>query len=274
MQEPFGTDSHTSSLGQRNLASHHPRFDAIVALSKAVDDLLQKTDSPTMQLHFFPPSILGHFEDCETDELKGDIITAAYKNFPKMNLAIPQQDGLKISHMEYTDVQQSTDLVITKLLSLIATDSCMSVHIGNLKLQTKTFIESTFGPQYCQAILELEAEHKLLCLCSAHWKAKVVIGQVFLWQGDGDSKVAVNQTQYSSQPLGAFWHCSTQLTQTFMECQHPPRTIVAVFTSILISVSLHSSLSILGQNLSTASTTKSIQCLHLPPFKFWLLAFQ
>ena len=127
---------------------------------------------------------------------------AANKNCLKMNLAICHQDGSKISHMEYTVVQQCTDLVITKLLSLVTTDSCMSsMHIGNLKLQTKTFIKSMYGPQYCQAVLEFKAEHKLLCLCSAHWKAEVMICQAFLQQGDADSKAAANQMQCSSQSL-------------------------------------------------------------------------
>lgn len=154
-----------------------------------------------MRPHFLPPSVLWHFEDCETDKSEGDILTAANKNRPKMSLAIRRLDGSKISQMEYANVRRSADLVVTKLHSLIASDPRMSARIGNPKLRTKTFIKSTFGPQYRQAVLELEAEHKLLRLCSAHWKAEVMIGQAFLRRGDTDSKAAANQTQISSQTL-------------------------------------------------------------------------
>ncbi|KAF8268983.1 hypothetical protein EI94DRAFT_1476306, partial [Lactarius quietus] len=58
---------------------------------------------------------------------------------------------------------------------------------------TKSFVKSVFGAEYRQAILELEAEQKLLCLCTGHWKAEVMIGQAFLRRSDTEAKVATQR---------------------------------------------------------------------------------
>ena len=50
----------------------------------------------------------------------------------------------------------------------------------NLKRQMKAAIKTLYNAEYKQAMLDLEAEHKVLCLCSFHWKADHMLGQTFL----------------------------------------------------------------------------------------------
>jgi hypothetical protein len=52
----------------------------------------------------------------------------------------------------------------------------------------KATLKKIFKPEYNEAILELEAQKKILHLCSAHWKADQMIGQALLQQGDTETK--------------------------------------------------------------------------------------
>ncbi|KAH9030364.1 hypothetical protein EDB85DRAFT_1891659 [Lactarius pseudohatsudake] len=62
------------------------------------------------------------------------------------------------------------------------------MHAG--KSQTKTFVITMFKTEYNRAILELEAEHKLLRLCYAHWKADNLLGQKLQRRSDAKKKAA------------------------------------------------------------------------------------
>jgi hypothetical protein len=63
------------------------------------------------------------------------------------------------------------------------------MHALNSKPLTKTLARTLFKAEYCRAILELKEEHKLLRLCSSHWKADMMIGQAFPWANDAEVKM-------------------------------------------------------------------------------------
>jgi hypothetical protein len=73
------------------------------------------------------------------------------------------------------------------LITGISNNPCAVVF--NNKPQTKSTLKKFFGPEYNQVLLKLEAHSKLLCLCSAHWKADHMIGQALLNQGNADADV-------------------------------------------------------------------------------------
>ncbi|KAN0129807.1 hypothetical protein V8E53_012377 [Lactarius tabidus] len=58
--------------------------------------------------------------------------------------------------------------------------------------QTKTFLQKWFPEEFNQAILNLEAQQTLLCLCSAHWKAKAMFSLILLQQNKGGDKGSAN----------------------------------------------------------------------------------
>src|SRR6202012_3399395 len=73
-----------------------------------------------------------------------------------------------------------------------------AAHAGNHKTQRKTFFKSVFKAKYNQAILNLEAEAKLLCLCSGHWKADCMLGQAFSWRSDTEARAVPNRAGTTS----------------------------------------------------------------------------
>ena len=167
-------------------------------MDKAIDDLLESVDAPSTRPRFLPKSVLWDYKDCETDKSEGDIITGANKHRPKMNLTIRRPDGTKISSSEYPNIRRSADIIVQKLINITNSDPCSAVHAGDLKPQTKSFIRNTFKAEYYQAVLDLEAEQKLLRLCSAHWKADAMIGQALLWRSNAEARAATNRGHTTS----------------------------------------------------------------------------
>jgi hypothetical protein len=190
-----GTDSQASSLGPSNSISQHTRPN----LASDIEKLLASVDAPPMRPHYLPASVLWYFDNCQTDKTYSDIITAVNSCRPKMNLAIRHPDGLKIPSMEYGNVQHSTDIIVQKLCRLIHSDPRMT-HTLNSKPPTKTLVQTLFKAEYRQAIFELKEEHHLLCLCSAHWKADMLIGQAFSQRNDAEGKAATVYGQDPSKP--------------------------------------------------------------------------
>ncbi|KAF8258194.1 hypothetical protein EI94DRAFT_1815874 [Lactarius quietus] len=95
-----------------------------------------------------------------------------------MQLAIHRGDGLIISAPEYNSIRHSADIVVDKLvkLSLSRSHTSLSAYTQPAsKLPTKSNIRKWFKVKYSEAIFELEAEQKLLRLCSGHWKADTMI---------------------------------------------------------------------------------------------------
>ncbi|KAH9022935.1 hypothetical protein EDB84DRAFT_1254284, partial [Lactarius hengduanensis] len=129
--------------------------------------------------------VLWYSDDCATDKMYGDIITAQNQYRPKMNLAIRRPNGSKVSNQEFSNIQRSTNIAVQKLIDLVDSDP---MHAG--KSQTKTFVITMFKTEYDRAILELEAEHKLLRLCYAHWKADNLLGQKLQRRSDAKKKAA------------------------------------------------------------------------------------
>ncbi|KAI9434415.1 hypothetical protein H4582DRAFT_1793231, partial [Lactarius indigo] len=121
---------------------------------------------------FLPKEVLWYYEDCATDKSYGDIITKNNKYRPKMNLTIRRPDGSKVSAQEFANIRHSTAII--------------------------SFIKHLFKAEYDRAILELEAEQRLLRLCYAHWKADTMIGQVFVRRNEVDAKAASNRARATS----------------------------------------------------------------------------
>jgi len=115
-----------------------------------------------------------------------------------MSLAIRRPDGLKISSQEFANVRHSADIIVQKLINLVDSDPRVAVRAGGSKSLTKSFVKNLFKAEYRQAVLDLEAEQKLLRLCSAHWKADTLIGQVFLRRNDAESRAALNHARSAS----------------------------------------------------------------------------
>ncbi|KAH8995850.1 hypothetical protein EDB86DRAFT_3077415 [Lactarius hatsudake] len=157
-------ESRASSLGPSDSASQQMKFD--LAYDKAIESLLETVEPPSVRPHFLEKEVLWYYDDCATDKKYGDIITPMNMYRPKMNLAIRRPDGSKVSTQD------------------------TAMHANDPKSRTKSFIRNAFKTEYNQAILELEAEHKLLRLCDVHWKADTLIGLIFLQRSLAKSKAA------------------------------------------------------------------------------------
>jgi hypothetical protein len=185
-------DSRASSLGPSDSASQQ-KLD--FAIDEAIENLLQSVEAPSMRPRFLLVSVLWHYEDCENDS-EGVIITEHNKQRPRMTLALRRPDGTKLSHQELTNMRHSADIVVQKLVTTVKSSPLFDADTSKL---TKLFIRTVFLTEYCQAILELEAEQKLLRLCSGHWKADTMIGQALSRRNDAQSK-SQRERDRSSNP--------------------------------------------------------------------------
>ncbi|KAH9024041.1 hypothetical protein EDB83DRAFT_2320137 [Lactarius deliciosus] len=130
---------------------------------------------------FLLQEVLWYDNDCETDKTYGDIVTQQNKYRPKMNLAIRCPDGSKVSTQEFSNIRHSMVIIFQKLLSIITSDPRMP---GSL---TKTSVKNLFKTEFDRAVLKLEAEQRLLHLCSNHWKAVALIGKMFSVRNEAEA---------------------------------------------------------------------------------------
>ncbi|KAF8257122.1 hypothetical protein EI94DRAFT_1818942 [Lactarius quietus] len=207
-QAPQCMDSRASSLGpsdsaSQNLSQNQLTLDS-VSVQRAVDDLLSHAEAPLMRPDYLPMSVLWDYEDCLNDPLGEAIIMEANKSRLQMSLTICRPNGGKISRQMYTNIRTSANIIMRKLISFADSDPC-SIPYGS-KPWTKSFIKDVFPAEFHQAVLDLEAEQTILRLCSSHWKAEAMIGQVFLWrteQGDSESRGPLDHSDVaSSNPTG------------------------------------------------------------------------
>jgi hypothetical protein len=131
-------------------------------------------------------SPIWDYEDCGKDMSEGVIITNINKSQLRMKLALCRPDGTKIPNKVYENIQQSADIITQKLADLIKSDPRSAVYPDNSLPRTKTAIRSFFKAEYDQVLLDLEAEHNLLCLCSYHQKADHIIIQVLHWRVEAE----------------------------------------------------------------------------------------
>ncbi|KAH8985730.1 hypothetical protein EDB86DRAFT_3083313 [Lactarius hatsudake] len=194
-------DSRASSLGPSDSASQQARTD--VMKDKAIEDLLERVEPPPLRPDFLLTTVLWDFDDCYTDKTLGDILTDNNKCRPRLSLAIRRPNGSKISTFELSNMRCSAELIVQRLIKFINSDP-RSAGAG-LKTRPKTFIKKYFMAEHYQAVLDLEAEQKLLRLCSAHWKADAFITKVFLERNKEKVKATTNSTpatspQFSQSP--------------------------------------------------------------------------
>ncbi|KAH9036407.1 hypothetical protein EDB84DRAFT_1560889 [Lactarius hengduanensis] len=173
---PHTEDSRASSLGPSDSASQQMRYDP--AYDKAIESLLGTVEPSLTRPQFLSQEVLWYSNDCDTDKKYGDIITKKNKYRPKMNLAVRRPDGSRVSPQEFSNIRHSTLIIYHKLIKLAGSDP-RAMRDGDSKPPTMTFIKNLFKTDYDKAVLELEAEHKLLRLCTYHWKAEALIGQMF-----------------------------------------------------------------------------------------------
>ncbi|KAI9430174.1 hypothetical protein BJY52DRAFT_1200234 [Lactarius psammicola] len=218
-----GADSCASSLGPSDSASQQMKVD--YALDKAIENLLECVEAPSVQPQFLPASVLWYYEDCKKDKpqtrtlkiknlLIDSLVLAApdgnwfFSLSPPLPLSwsgtpsafeltrtlksLHRADGSKISSQEFANVRHSADIIVQKLLDLVDSDPRVASRPGVSKSRTKSFVKNLYKAEYRQAILDLEVEQRLLRLCSAHWKADNMIGQAFLRQSDAETKAASN----------------------------------------------------------------------------------
>ncbi|KAI9430846.1 hypothetical protein H4582DRAFT_2205225 [Lactarius indigo] len=143
--DSLGPNSHASSLGPSNSASQPTKFD--MATNKTLEDLFESVEAPLMCPQCLPESVLWDFKDLK-DQPGAPIVTKGNQK-----------------------------IIVQKLIKLIDSDPQSALRGNKSKSWTKTLIRKFFMDEYDQAILNLEAEQKILRLCSAHWKADTVITQ-------------------------------------------------------------------------------------------------
>ena len=97
-----------------------------------------------------------------------------------MGSAICLPNGKPVSNREYTNIRHTTNIIAQKLVNWIISSN---VVVPRFKL-TKLAIKGCFKSKYDEVVLKLEAQHNLLCLCSAHWKADSMLGQALLRRED------------------------------------------------------------------------------------------
>ncbi|KAI9431496.1 hypothetical protein H4582DRAFT_2062723 [Lactarius indigo] len=190
------SESHASSVGPSDSVSQQMKFDP--TYDKAIETLLGTVELLPTRPQFLPREVLWYYDDCATDKSYGDIVTKSNMYRPKMNLAIRRLDGSKVSAQGFSNIQHSTAIVVQKLINLIDSDPRMAARAGNPKSRTRSFIKNLFKPEYDRTVLEIKAEQRLLRLCYAHWKADVLIGQVFTWRNEAEGKAASNRARAAS----------------------------------------------------------------------------
>lgn len=196
--------SRTSSLGPSDSASQQTKLD--ISMDAATQDLLDRVEPPPLRPPFLPHSVLWEYEDCKTDTSEGVVVTEANRHRPRMSLAIRRPDGKKVSTLQYSNMRHSAEIICQRLINLAYSDPRSAILLGDSKAPTKSFFKRNFKNEYFAAILELEAEQTLLRLCSGHWKADAMLGQVFLRRSDQDSKSSSNPGRAASSladPLSA-----------------------------------------------------------------------
>jgi hypothetical protein len=186
-----GDDSCTSSLGPSNSASQHTRFESAsqqarfdTTFANAVKELLESVEAPSVRPGFLKPSVLWYYEDCQTDKTEGDIVTKANPHRPKMHLTVHHADGSKLARPKFNVIRVSAETIVHQLMECVGSDPRLAMHADDPKLPTKTLIKSLFPAEFNQAILWLKVQWTILRLCSAHWKAETMIGQVFLQRSE------------------------------------------------------------------------------------------
>ena len=153
-------------------------------MAKATEALLESAEAPLSRPEFLPTSVIWFYNDCLTDKSAGNIIVEGNKGRPKMQLAVRRPDGTILSNPEYADICRATNLITRELVKCVSSDPLFAACAGDSRLWTRTFLKTNFYPHYHQALLDLEADQKLLRLCAAHWKADTLIGQALMWRND------------------------------------------------------------------------------------------
>ena len=183
---PSSRASLASSLGPSDSASQQLRADSQSKMDshlKAIaEDLMSHIEVLLIRPDIIPMAVLWEFNDCFNDPLGHIIITESNKSQPKMALALCHYTSKPISVKTFRFIWSSATIIMWKLVAFVDSDSHTTVH--GSKPWTKKFIKENFPAKFHQALLDLEAEHILLYLCSYHWKAEAMIGQAFLWQND------------------------------------------------------------------------------------------
>ncbi|KAH9041229.1 hypothetical protein EDB85DRAFT_2139893 [Lactarius pseudohatsudake] len=179
-------DSRASSLGPSDSASQQTRGG--LEADRAIERLLDTVEQPSLRPSFLPLSVLWKDKDCKMNASEEEILTEANPCRPKMALAIRCPDGSIASAQEFSNMRHSADIIVQSLVERVSSDSRTTGCGGSSKSLTKTFVKNSFGAEYRRAVLDLEAEQKLLRLCSGHWKADAMITKAFQRRNLEESK--------------------------------------------------------------------------------------
>lgn len=147
-----------------------------------------------MRPSYLPVDVLWYYDDCLTDRKYGTILTESNKSRPRMSIIIRQANGDLVPSNVFKATREHADLVVRRLLEGISTDP----RIATAKSLTKSLIKSLFYEEFCQAILDLEAEKRELRLCSGHWKAEVMLSQALLRRSSGPDTNAAKDVHTAS----------------------------------------------------------------------------
>ena len=173
-------DSEASSLGPSDSASQQTRID-----DQVINDLMEMVEPQPIHPRNVKKAVLWDLDDCY--KLMGEVVTEANKRRPKMSLAIRDSDGNPVSINEFNNIRRAALKIARELVQKISLDPRAVVFAGNPR--TKVTLKKYFEAEYNEAILKLEAQKKILCLCGEYWKADQMIGQALLRRGDADTKV-------------------------------------------------------------------------------------
>ena len=132
-------DSPVLSLRPSDLASQ-------LTMEKAIDNLLECVEPPSLCLCFLLTMILWDYKDCEKDTSQGVIITELNKHQSTMSCAVHCQDGSKVSNHEYKGIWHSADIVVRNLINSANSDPHATMDAS--MPQTKTFFEKVFKEEY------------------------------------------------------------------------------------------------------------------------------
>jgi hypothetical protein len=111
-----------------------------------------------------------------------------------MDKAIRHPDGRMISAAEWEAIKLSARLIKCELRQLPTPRDPKAIN----QAKTKKFYRNFHASEWKDAIRRLEHEHRILALCSPHWKADYVLGASLL-VSSGDEKedvVRKEQTKY------------------------------------------------------------------------------
>ncbi|KAF8148931.1 hypothetical protein B0H34DRAFT_736008 [Crassisporium funariophilum] len=145
----FRRPSYGPFFSREQSVSPSESLSQMASRSSAPQNLCEQNDQPINRPSQYPPSILWHFSDCDSD--------------PDVNMTVSNKTS-------------GHNVVSNHLINLPDPMDRM----GKGKCRTKTWYSTWHRKEWLAAILDFEVQQPLLRLCASNWKANHMLGALLL----------------------------------------------------------------------------------------------